>query len=481
MVDHKLISYKEQTIFFVGIKGSGMAALAVLLKSRGFKVTGSDVDDVFFTDQFLNNNHISYGDFAPERVDEAGLVIYSAAYDPQEHPQLLRAVEKKIPILVYPEALGSLSRDAYSVAVSGIHGKTTTTALIGSMVKETNLSASLLVGSLVNQFNNSQVWTQGSRIFIAETCEYRRHFLHFNPSLLLITSLEEDHLDYFKDLDDIKNAFEEFCNKLPAGGTIIYCHDDNNLVQFIEQYKKNRRDIIFIPYGFSAKGKFKITESYLKSEKQEFFLEGFYPRWILNVPGTHNVLNAAGAIAVLVELYKKEEISLGTFDLELWRQGLASFNGTKRRAEIIGNVDNILFMDDYAHHPTALKKTIGGLREFYPDRRIIVDFMSHTYSRTESLLQDFSTAFTDADIVILHKIYASAREKKGNISGETLWNEVKKHHSQVSYYQEPEEALNDLKSLLQPGDLFVTMGAGNNWEIGPLLLEAVQKGVEHNE
>lgn len=471
---------KGKNIFFTGIKGSGMTALATLFSSLGANVCGSDIAEKFYTDVILKKNKVSYiEEFKAEHItSEIDMLIFSAAYDPKTHPEIGKARELKIPCYSYPEALGKFSEAKDSIAISGVHGKTSTTALCGTILKNSGLPFSILAGSQVPSFNNECVLEQGERYFIAETCEYRRHFLHFSPETIILTSIEKDHLDYFKDLDDIMSAFQDFCLSLPQKGNLIYCADDPNVLKLIEQIKLKRADINFIDYGFTTSGDYRIQAKGIQQECQVFSLRAFQSDFKLQVPGRHNLLNATAAIALKALLEKKE----GQFKAERFAkstaESLLQFRGSKRRAEILGQAKGILFMDDYAHHPTAIKKTLAGIREFYPNRRLIVDFMSHTYSRTQALFDDFCQSFDQADILILHKIYASAREKKGHLSGKDLYQAIAKNSENTYYFEELEDSLDFLKNTLKSGDLFLSMGAGNNWMVSQSLYKIIQKEEE---
>lgn len=464
-------------IFMVGIKGTGMAALAELLTRQGAIIKGSDVPQIFFTDQLLNNAKIPFfTEFSRTNItDNIQLVIHSSAYDAKSNPELLRAKELGIPTMIYTEALGFLSTLSFSVGISGIHGKTTTTALTGTIIKKLGLPASTLVGSGVPSFGGSAIYVDSNKYFIAETCEYQRHFLDFKPSILLITSIEMDHPDYFKDLDDIIDAFLSYIQNVPIGGEVIYCADDRGTLDLIDRAKKIREDITYTPYGINADGLYHIEN--IKSGRgiNSFTLSGFDCEFKLQVPGHHTVLDAVGGIAVAVSLLNHEKIDVHS-RLQQIKSGVYDFRGTKRRSEIVGERDGILFIDDYGHHPTAVETTLKGYREFYPDRRIIVDFMSHTYTRTAELLTEFASSFSDADIVILNKIYSSAREQySGDVTGETLFKEASKRHPSVYYCPEYDDAVETAKDILRPGDLFVTMGAGNNWQVGERLLKELDK------
>ncbi len=460
----------------VGIKGTGMAALAELLKKQGAVIEGSDVKQRFFTDEILNKVGIIPKFFNSENINsDIKMVIHSSAYSSETNPELIKAKDLGIPTLIYTEALGYISKLSFSVGIAGIHGKTTTTALTGTIIKELKLPASTLVGSGVPSFDNSAINVDGNRYFIAETCEYQRHFLTFNPSIILITSLEMDHPDYFKDYNDIVDAFLSYIDRLPLGGEVIYCADDPGNLDLITKAKNIRKDLNYTGYGLKAVGDYKISSVDSGEGINSFKLEGFTEKFELQVPGFHTVLDAAGGIAVAGALLKKEGINPQSKSAEI-KSGLFKFRGTKRRTEIIGIKNDILFIDDYGHHPTAVETTLKGYRDFYPNRRIIVDFMSHTYTRTAKLLDEFASSFGSADVVILNKIYSSAREGySGNVTGETLYNKTKENHKNVYFCPEYSDAIKKAKEILKPGDLFVTMGAGNNWQVGETLFKELKQ------
>ena len=446
-----------------------MAALAEILLNRGADITGSDTDEKFYTDDILRQLQIPlFEGFSSTNVPRnAQLVIYSAAYNPESNPELAEAQQRGIPLMLYTEALGSLSIHADASGIAGVHGKTTTTALTGTLVKKLCLPATVLVGSAVAGFGGRSTFVNGDTYFIAETCEYKRHFLQFHPDRIIITSLELDHQDYYTSYADIESAFLEYCLSLPTGGEIFYYADSTNVVNLIEKVKKNRSDIQLTPYGFSAEGAYRITESRVQNERLVFSIAGAPKQLTLRVPGIHNVQNATAAAALAASLYIKETGNQP--DTAFWNAAESAFDffkGSKRRSEIIGEAGGILFADDYGHHPTAIKSTIQGFKDFYPNRRLIVDFMSHTYSRTAALLEDFAKSLEQADEVILHKIYASAREQyTGSITGKDLFKKVAELHPKASYFHDVEDAEEYLKKNLSPGDLFLSMGAGNNWQL----------------
>ena len=472
MIDNKLPELSGSVIYFVGIKGTGMTALAEIFRSRGAIVTGSDVEEKFYTDDILRDLGIPvFEGFNKENVPESTrLLVYSAAYSPESHPEILKAASKGIKVISYAEALGCISKECSAAGIAGVHGKTTTAAITGTVFKQFELPFSVLTGSAAANFGGRSTLVRGDEIFIAETCEYRRNFLNFDPDYLIITSIEADHLDYYADFDDVLSAFVEYGEKLSNGGTLIYCADDDGAVKAAGIIGVKRPDIKTIPYGFQAKGSFRITDFEHKPGEQHFRIKKYGNRdFVLKVPGRHNILNSTAAAALLQAVL--DDRGIKEDPREGIAEGLAAFRGTKRRSEFVGEAGGIVILDDYGHHPGAITTTLAGLREFYPDRRIVVDFMSHTYSRTEALLDDFGNAFSSADVVLLHKIYASAREAVGTVSGRDLYDKVAAVHDAVYYYEEVMDSLNFITEVLKPGDLFVTMGAGDNWKLGLGLLE----------
>lgn len=461
------------SIYFVGIKGTGMSALAELFVRLGAVVSGSDTVEKFYTDAVLQELGIPYREgFREENIPEdTDYLIYSAAYDPDTHVELLEARRWAIPMMEYTEALGELSRGIHATGIAGVHGKTTTTALLGTIMKVLELPGFVLVGSAVKGFQNRATWYGGDRFFAAETCEYRRHFLSFHPDQLVITTVDEDHLDYYKDYADVESAFIEYALRLPQGGRLIYCADDRGAAVLAEKVRLLRPDLEMFPYGWKAEGAFRISESGTGMGYQWMKLAGRERAIQVRVPGTHTLLDIAAAVAASEGILAELDFSFDEALFDRLAEGISRFTGSARRSEILGEQGEVLFVDDYGHHPKEISTTIAGFRDFYPDRRLVVDFMSHTYSRTAALLEDFARSFGDADSVILHRIYASAREEAGEIDGRSLFEKVREHHPEVYYYDDFDSAEDFLRGYLKPGDLFITLGAGDNWRLGRRLYD----------
>ncbi len=483
-------------IHFVGIKGTGMAALVELLHRRGAVITGSDVSERFYTDEVLEKIGIHALPFDSKNItDKIQFVVHSSAYSVGKNPDLIEAEKRGLPILLYTEALGALSAAAYSAGVCGVHGKTTTTGLCGTILNGINLPAQILAGSVISSFGDSCTVTTKSfaasqkHYFVAETCEYQRHFMDFHPRKIIMTSVESDHQDYYPTFEDIQKAFVDYACLLPKNGDLIYCADDKGAVDTVKLILEKRPDIKLIPYGEKAAGDFKLTFGRVESGRQ-YFSVGNFGEFALCVPGEHNVRNATAAIALTLAFLKDDGIDAEEKIPEI-KKSLLDFAGGKRRSEIVGrakskNGDEVIFIDDYGHHPTAIKTTLKGYRDFYKKHRIIVDFMSHTYTRTQALLEEFASSFASADDVIINKIYGSAREdaSAATVTGEILAEHAKKYHKSVFYERNFDDAAQKGLELLSgsldkskypDGWIFVTMGAGDNWKVGKKILEELTK------
>ena len=489
---------KGAHVHFVGIKGTGMAALVEILFARGAVITGSDVSERFYTDEILERLGIPVLGFSGDNItDSVQYVIYSSAYNPEKNPDLVAAGKRKIPMLLYTQALGEISASVFSCGICGVHGKTTTTGLAGTILRALDLPSQVLAGSMIASFGSSCTMTSPSfdkdrpYYFVAETCEYQRHFMSFCPGMILLTSVESDHQDYYPTYESIRDAFVDYVCKLPAGGVLIYCADDDGAREVMSLAVRKRSDIRTVGYGESADGDYKLTFVNTAGAEQtngrQLFSLQAAGDIALVVPGRHNALNAAGAVALCNELLLKSGRNPGDCK-ETVRKALLEFTGGKRRSEVIARTEtplgeSLIVLDDYAHHPTAIKSTLRGYREFYGGRRIVVDFMSHTYTRTSALLDDFASSFESADDVFINKIYASAREdaSSADVSGEILSERAAMHKSGVRFCKEFDEAAAEILGLISgpSGDefpcgwLLVTMGAGDNWKVGRMVLDSI--------
>ncbi len=431
-----------------------MSALAQISPQiEGATISGSDVEESFYTDSVLKRANIPVLGFSPTNVECADLVVTSAAYNNQ-HPEIARALELNIPILSYPQYLGRLLAKKRGICVTGTHGKTTTTAMMGLVILQAGLDPTIVVGSDVPSIGGNAHTGKGE-FFLAESCEYRRHFLNYSPEHLIITNIEFDHPDYFKDLDDVISAFKEIALKVPAHGHIYVWDEDPN--------RKSLESVAPITtFGLSESADIRAAEILFKDEKSsmKILLKGQYVGDLdLHIPGRHNIVNALATIALC------HQIGIPINEI---LSSLSQFNGTKRRFEHIGsNTNGALIVDDYAHHPTEIRTTLEGARLSFPDRRIRAIFQPHTFSRTEKLLIEFSQAFQGADEVVVADIFASARElEQYTVSAPNLAEMILQQGIQARYIGTLDDIKMYLNQTLAPEDLVLTLGAGDIYKVG---------------
>lgn len=427
---------KIKKAYFIGIKGVGMTALAQILQSQGIEVLGSDTKEKFFTDQVLKRLKIRVIEgFDKKNIPfDVDLVIVSAAYLSQgvKNSEVDQVKKQGLPLLTYAQILGQLFQEKYGLAVAGTHGKSTITAMLGLVLEEAGFDPTVIVGTRVIQWQ-SNARVGHSRYLVAEADEYRNNFLHYSPQVLILTSLEYDHPDFFKDFQEYQETFQQLVQKIPASGFIVANGQDNHVKEVIKKAKC--RVVEYFPDRLKIK---------------------------LKVPGQHNLWNASAAMTTALELGVKPKTI---------KKALADFQGTSRRFEIKGQSKGILLIDDYAHHPTEIQVTLKAAKEFYPQKKIWAVFQPHTFSRTEALLKDFGSAFEQADQVIILDICGSAREKSGQVHAQDLVREIRKYkNSKVKYIPTIKETAEYLKKRAQTGQIVLTMGAGDVWKLSTILL-----------
>lgn len=440
----------------VGIKGVAMAALAVYLKESRYRVTGSDVADEFPTKEELEGIPI-YKDFDKKRVQQVrpDVVYYTGAHGGRDNPEVQAALEAGIPALPHGQALGELMKGSRQIVVSGSHGKTTTSAMISVLLASAGMYPSYAIGcGAINGLGPAGHKGKGTW-FVAEGDEYvtdpghdpTPRFLWFKPEILVITNIDYDHPDVYPNLLAVQSAFVTLGKK--SKGLIVNADDANSRMLASE-----------LTYGFSPTSYFRITHIGTGAERLFFSLEErgvSLGEFTLKVPGRHNALNAASAMIAA---------NLAGVSWDELRKGILAFTGTKRRFEKMGERRGVTFIDDYAHHPAEIAATLAAARSWYPDRRIIVVFQPHTYSRTKALLAEFAKSFGDANLVLLTDIYASARESDTlGIDGTTLVAETVKQHGNVLYAKDKYAVASVLSKTLQDQDVVIFMGAGDiyNW------------------
>lgn len=462
-------------IHFVGIKGVAMAALAIYCKQRGMRVSGSDISEEFPTDEMLHRaGIIVQQSFDPKNIHtrpKPNLVIYTGAHGGQENREVVEAERLGIPVLVHGKALGFFMQDKRQLSVAGSHGKTTTSAMIATIMSHAGLDPSYAIGcgeifglGVPGHFGSGE-W------FVAEADEYitdKDHdstprFLWQHPDILVVTNIDFDHPDAYASLADVKDAFVRLQRNLVGIKTTIVNADDRASDVL-------RRTGVVISNGFSSQADYHIVDiSY--GSMRTFYAIVYKGREIgkfsLKVPGKHNALNAtAASVACMALGLSWDEIG----------KGLLGFGGTKRRFEKIGEVDGMVFYDDYAHHPAEIAATLSSIKMWFPDKKCIVVFQSHTYSRTKALLSEFATSFALADTVLITDIYASAREQDtGDINGPIFAAVVAKHHPHVFYTKGEEEVYEYLKLHRSKENIVFFMGAGDIYHWGRKIFKKLRQ------
>ena len=444
----------------MGIGGISMSGLAEVLLERGFSITGSDMKSSPITEKLEHHGaSIVYGQKAENITDDIDLVVYTAAIHP-DNPEFQAVIRKGIPHMDRAELLGQIMRNyKNSIAVSGTHGKTTTTSMLSLIMLAGACDPTISVGGILKDIDGN-IRVGRSQNFITEACEYTNSFLKFNPRIELILNVDADHLDFFKDLDDIRHSFRLFSEKLNKDGILIINGEIPDLSYFTQGLPCK-----IITYGLEADDDYtakNISFNEYACGSYDLYVNGEKLDHItLNVTGLHNVSNSLAAIAAAREL---------GIPMEHIKAGLMKFKGTDRRFEYKGEVNGITILDDYAHHPTEIEATLTAAKN-YPHRKIWCAFQPHTYTRTKALLHEFGKALSLADHVVLADIYADREADTGEIHSKDLQAEIRRQGTEVDYFSTFEQIENFLLKNCHPGDLVITMGAGDIVNVGEDLLK----------
>ena len=457
---YKINFKKPIHIHFIGIGGISMSGLAEILMEEGFTVSGSDAKKTPLTEKLESlGAHIFYSQTAENITDDIDCVVYTAAIS-KENRELIEAVSRKIPRLTRAELLGQLMKNYKNpIAVSGTHGKTTTTSMISHILLEGELDPTISVGGILQAIGGN-IRVGNSETFITEACEYTNSFLNFFPKISIILNIEEDHLDFFKDIEDIRHSFKQFASLLPKDGTLIINTDIDNYEEIFDGLDCN-----VITYGKSPSALFRATN--IKYDDKGFasfdlMKSGDIIDSIkLSVPGEHNVSNALASIALS---------RLLGIPMDVVKKGLLSFTGTDRRFEFKGMLDEVTIIDDYAHHPTEIEATLKACAH-YPHKELWCIFQPHTYTRTKAFMNEFADALSHADHVILADIFAARETDTLGISSKDLADKIKAKGCDSHYFPSFEEIEKFVKANCKAGDLLLTMGAGDVVKIGENLLK----------
>ena len=449
-------------VHFIGIGGISMSGLAEILLKEGFPVSGSDSHASALTEHLERAGaRICIGQAASNIPEDCKLVVYTAAIHP-DNPEYREAKRRGVPMLSRAELLGQLMRNYQtSIAVAGTHGKTTTTSMIASILLEEDADPTISVGGILPSIGGN-IRVGGSEVFLTEACEYTNSFLHFFPTIGIILNIEEDHMDFFKDLNDIRRSFRRFAELLPVEGLLIINSDIPNYEEITEGLTCR-----VVTFGSSPDADYRAENTAYDTFGHPSFdlirkteKDGRRPRFSLKVPGEHNVCNALASIA-LADVLRIPEAAV--------EKGLLSFTGTDRRFQYKGEVNGVTIIDDYAHHPTEIRATLHAAAH-YPHRELWCVFQPHTYSRTKAFLKEFAEALSLADHVVLADIYAARETDTLGISSRDLERELAALGADVYYFPTFAEIEKFLSEKCMHGDMCITMGAGDVINIGEDLL-----------
>jgi UDP-N-acetylmuramate--alanine ligase len=449
---------KIEKIHFVGIGGIGMSGIAEVLLNLGYKVSGSDLRKTEITERLEQLGGEIFIGHERENVANADVVVISSAVH-DDNPEVVEAVERLIPVIPRAEMLAELMRMKYGIAIAGTHGKTTTTSMVATILANAGIDPTIVIGGRLNAIGTNARLGQG-KFLVAEADESDGSFLKLSPTIAVVTNIDADHLDFYRDIDEIKATFVQFINKVPFYGLAVLCLDNDNIADIIPEVKKR-----FTTYGLTTQADFRATDirhagfmtSFVAHYKGTRLGEINFP-----MPGAHNVLNALATVAVAMEL---------NIPFDQIQAGFKAFGGVGRRFQVKGEVRDIMVVDDYGHHPTEIRATLAAAKGGW-DRRLVVVFQPHRYSRTKELFEDFVKAFYDADLLILTDIYPAGEKPIEGVTAELLAGRIKRHgQKDVTYIADRNAICDQLLGIVKAGDIVLTLGAGNIWQVGEALVE----------
>ena len=448
---------KTQHIHLVGIGGAGMSGIAEVLLTMGYKVSGSDLQASETTRRLEELGGKIFIGHQESNVGEAQVVVVSSAVAAM-NPEVAAAKARQIPVIPRAEMLAELMRLKFGVAIAGAHGKTTTTSMVANVLAQGGLDPTMVIGGKVNALGSHARLGRGD-LLVAEADESDGSFLRLSPTIVAVTNLDREHLDHYGSMERIHDSFLEFINKIPFYGLAVLCADDERLSVLFPKIVKR-----YQTYGIHERGgvvpDFKAADISLRqwgAEFRTYFRGKNLGPFRLAVPGIHNVSNALAAIAIGIEL---------EIPVDLIRKGLAAFTGVERRFHLRGEAGGIMVVDDYGHHPTEVKATLAAAKQGW-ERRLVVLFQPHRYTRTRDCIEDFAHAFDQADQVFVTEVYAAGEPPIPGVSGAKLVETIKAAgHPAVTFIEQKETMPDQVLPHLKPGDLVVTLGAGDIWKAG---------------
>ena len=455
---------RTRQIHFVGIGGIGMSGIAEVLLNLGHRVTGSDLKATNITRRLESLGATVFDGHRPENVAGADVVVISSAVGP-DNLEVAAAKQDFIPVIPRAEMLAELMRLKYSVAVAGSHGKTTTTSLVGALLSAAGMDPTLVIGGRLDIIDSNARLGQGE-FLVAEADESDGSFLMLSPTIAVVTNIDLEHLDYYRDLDHLKETFLTFINRVPFYGAAVVCLDDPNVQALIPGMKKR-----YMTYGLSAQADIQAVDvvQLAWGSRYELLVKGENLGLVeIQIPGRHNVLNSLAAVGAALEVGVPIEAIIRGFNQPL---------AIERRLQFKGDQGGVLVLDDYGHHPTEIRATLATLKECHPERRLVVLFQPHRYSRTHRLFESFFYAFNQADRLIMTEVYPAGEKPIPGVTGQALAESVKQHgHHEAEYVPELDRLTDQAFSEARPGDLILTLGAGNIWRVGEELVERLKSG-----
>ncbi|MGE5570539.1 MAG: UDP-N-acetylmuramate--L-alanine ligase [Rhodospirillales bacterium] len=453
---------KPQHLHFTGIGGIGMSGIAEILLDLGFTITGSDLKTTAITERLAELGAKIYEGHAAENIGAAKAVVVSSAIS-EDNPEVQEARRRQIPVIPRGELLAELMRLKYGIAVAGSHGKTSTTSMLATILSRGGQDPTVVVGGRLKSIGGSNARLGKSDFLVVESDESDGSFLKLSPILAIVTNIDREHLDHYSSIEEIRAAFVEFVNKVPFYGAAVLCLDDENVQRILPEVKRRT-----ITYGTRAQADLVVSDCEHTHLSSSFRLRTRgvdLGEFRLQVPGAHNVLNAAAAAAVSLEL---------ELPVEAIREGLAAYTGVDRRFQERGTACGITVVDDYGHHPTEIRSTLAAARQC-DYRKIHVIFQPHRYSRTLHLMDEFARCFYQADSVFVLDIYAASEKPIEGVSAEALAERIRDFgHKSVEYVGSIERAVEAALAAAKAGDLVLTLGAGNVWQAGDRLLERMR-------
>lgn len=460
---------KVQKIHFVGIGGIGMSGIAEVLLNLGYKVAGSDLKDSPVTQRLASLGAIIFVGHRAENVTGAEVVVTSSAIA-RDNPEIRAAHAQHIPVIPRAEMLAELMRLKYGIAIAGMHGKTTTTSMVAAVLAAGGLDPTVVVGGRVDAMG-SNARLGKSQYLVAEADESDRSFLKLSPILSIVTNVDREHMDCYRDMDDVEQAFVDFMNRVPFYGAVIVYGDDPRLRRLLPRVE---RRVITYGTGENVDFRARVLGSSAQPEsggpRSRFEVSNHgkvLGSFDLHVPGNHNVLNATAALAAGIGL---------DLSVEKIAEALRDFRGVDRRFQLKGKIAGVSVVDDYGHHPTEIRATLAAARQC-GYRKIHVIFQPHRYTRTRDLADEFTKAFQDADTLEILDIYAASEEPIPGINAEVLAHQISESGTAANYVPDFSEAATRASQAARDGDLVLTLGAGNVYQIGPMVLEELQKRV----